>query len=67
MAVISIKNKTKSGSLLIGNEAYIPNTLIAIGSGSTGQTGGIISYDNGSTWTQFNLPVASGANIQASG
>jgi hypothetical protein len=61
------KSKTVYTSFLAGNPESVPNTLIAIGSGSTGQTGGIISYDNGSTWTQFNLPVASGANIQASG
>jgi hypothetical protein len=64
---IGLKAENSSRSLLAGNSPSIPNTLIAIGSGSTGQTGGIISTDDGSTWTQFNLPVASGANIQASG
>jgi hypothetical protein len=40
MAVISIKNKTKSGSLLNGNAPYIPNDYesiaTAVGTGSSG-------------------------------
>jgi hypothetical protein len=30
MAVISIKNKTKSGSLLVGNEAFNPNAFVSL-------------------------------------
>ncbi len=40
MAVISIKNKTKSGSLLVGNAPYIPtdyeSIATAVGTGSSG-------------------------------
>lgn len=67
MAIRSLKSGTFSRSATVGNTVATFDTLIAIGSGSTGQTGGIISTDNGNTWTQFNLPVTSGANIQASG
>lgn len=39
MAVISIKNKTKSGSLLVGNEAFIPNDYESIASVTVGSGG----------------------------
>jgi hypothetical protein len=34
MAVISIKNKTKSGSLLVGNEAFDPGSFVPIATAS---------------------------------
>lgn len=39
MAVISIKNKTKSGSLLVGNAPYIPNDYESISTVSVGVGG----------------------------
>jgi hypothetical protein len=67
MAITSLKSGKSSRSGKVENTAATFNTLIALGNGSTGQTGGIISTNNGSTWTQFNLPVTSGANVQGSG
>jgi hypothetical protein len=39
MAVISIKNKTKSGSLLVGNAPYIPNDYESIATVTVGAGG----------------------------
>lgn len=38
MAVISIKNKTKSGSLLVGNEAFFPTDYESIATVTVGST-----------------------------
>jgi len=56
MAVISIKNKTKSGSLLVGNTPYDPTppaTILAIAFGSTNSA---TSEDSGTTWTLRSMP-----------
>ena len=39
MAVTSIKNKVKSGSLLVGNEAFIPNSFESIATVTVGSGG----------------------------
>jgi hypothetical protein len=51
MAVISIKNKTKSGSLLVGNEAYFPTAFGSIATVNVGSGGA-------STITFSNIPAS---------
>lgn len=46
MAVISIKNKTKSGSLLVGNTAYSPYFLTSITTSAGEQSGQALSMYN---------------------
>jgi hypothetical protein len=56
MAVISIKNKTKSGSLLNGNPPFIPNDYESIATASgTGSSGTITFSSIPATYTHLQL------------
>ena len=44
MAIVSIKNKTKSGSLLVGNTAYLPIEYLVIAGGGGGSRGYASGY-----------------------
>lgn len=56
MAVISIKNKTKSGSLLVGNAAYIPSDYESIATAvGTGSSGTITFSSIPSTYTHLQI------------
>lgn len=56
MAVISIKNKTKSGSLLNGNAPYIPNDYESIATAvGTGSSGTITFNSIPSTYTHLQI------------
>jgi hypothetical protein len=77
MAIISIKNKTKSGSLLVGNAFYNPPTptveyLVIAGGGagsgsSTGGGGGAGGYRTASSYsvtggTSYTVTVGAGGS-----
>jgi hypothetical protein len=56
MAVISIKNKTKSGSLLVGNSAYTPPSFESIATAvGTGSSGTITFSSIPSTYTHLQI------------
>ena len=55
MAVLSIKNKVISRSMLVGNSPYIPSTLLTI---SANQTNAATSVDGGDTWVLRTMPAA---------
>lgn len=64
MAVISIKNKTKSGSLLVGNEAYLPGDFVSIATAvGTGSSDTITFNSIPQTYTDLQIRIfAKGAN-----
>lgn len=56
MAVVSIKNKTKSGSLLVGNPYYIPPSFESIASATgTGSSGTITFSSIPSTYQHLQI------------
>lgn len=42
-------------------------TIVGIGNGTTGATGGVYSTDGGTIWTGFTIPATTGANIDSTG
>ena len=58
MAIVSIKNKTKSGSLLVGNDKYIPPSFESIATASgTGSSGTITFSSLGSDYKHLQLRI----------
>ena len=46
MAVVSIKNKTKSGSLLVGNPYYVPSSFESIASTTLASTASSVTFSS---------------------
>ena len=64
MAVISIKNKTKSGSLLVGNTAYNPPMYDSIATVTVGSGGsGTVTFSSiPSTYTHLQVRITAQSN-----
>lgn len=56
MACLSIKNKTISRSMLVGNTPYSPATLLAIATSTSSSAA--TSSDGGASWTARTMPSA---------
>lgn len=64
MAVISIKNKTKSGSLLVGNTGYVPPSFDSIATVTVGSGGsGTVTFSSiPSTYTHLQVRINAQSN-----
>lgn len=66
MAVISIKNKLKSGSLLVGNEAYFSSAFVSIATANGTGSASAVTFSNiPQTYKHLQLRVTSRTTLGA--